>query len=62
MLYPAQWFPVFIRTAKTEWPEGKYVVFGQVTDGMDVVTAVERYRSRNGKTSEKITTADCGRL
>ena len=42
--------------------DGKHVVFGQVKDGMDVVTAMERYGSRNGKTSKKITIADCGQL
>ncbi|XP_045683568.1 peptidyl-prolyl cis-trans isomerase A [Phyllostomus hastatus] len=52
----------FICTAKTEWLDGKHVVFGQVKDGMDVVTAMERYGSRNGKTSKKITITDCGQL
>ena len=51
----------FICTAKTEWLDGKHVVFSQVKDSMDVVTAMERYGSRNGKTS-KITIADCGQL
>ncbi|KAM5317913.1 peptidyl-prolyl cis-trans isomerase A-like [Glossophaga mutica] len=49
----------FICTAKTEWLDSKHVVSGQVKDGMDVVTAVERYGSRNGK---KITITDCGQL
>ncbi|XP_036182894.1 peptidyl-prolyl cis-trans isomerase A-like [Myotis myotis] len=52
----------FICTAKTEWLDGKHVVFGQVKEGMDIVTAMERYGSRNGKTSKKITIADCGQL
>ncbi|XP_054445297.1 peptidyl-prolyl cis-trans isomerase A-like [Pteronotus mesoamericanus] len=52
----------FICTAKTEWLDGKHVLFGQVTDGMDVVTAMERFGSRNGKTSKKITITDCGQL
>ena len=51
----------FICTAETEWLDGKHVVFSQVKDSMDVVTAMERYGSRNGKTS-KITIADCGQL
>ena len=62
MLNPTHWFPVFICTANTEWPEGKHVVFGHVTDVMDVVTAVEHYGSRNDKTSKKITITDCGQL
>ena len=52
----------FICTAEIEWLDGKRVVFGQVKDGMDVLTAMQHYRSKNGKTSKKITITDCGRL
>ncbi|XP_035890363.1 peptidyl-prolyl cis-trans isomerase A-like, partial [Phyllostomus discolor] len=52
----------FICTAKTEWLDGKHVVFGQVKDGMDVVTAMERFGSRSGRTSRKITITACGQL
>ncbi|KAM7155774.1 peptidyl-prolyl cis-trans isomerase A-like [Molossus nigricans] len=52
----------FICTAKTEWLDGKRVVFGQVKDGMDIVVAKESFGSRNGRTSKKITIADCGQL
>ncbi|XP_037002242.2 peptidyl-prolyl cis-trans isomerase A-like [Artibeus jamaicensis] len=53
---------VFICTAKTEWLNGKHVVFSQVKDGMDVVTAIEHYGSRNGKTSKIIAITDCEQL
>ncbi|KAM7100191.1 peptidyl-prolyl cis-trans isomerase A-like [Molossus nigricans] len=53
---------VLICTARTEWLDGKHVVFGRVKDGTDVVTAMESFGSRNGKTSKKITIADCGQL
>ncbi|XP_009189021.2 CMRF35-like molecule 9 isoform X2 [Papio anubis] len=52
----------FICTAKTEWLDGKHVVFGRVKEGMNIVEAMERFGSRNGKTSKKITIADCGQL
>ena len=50
----------FICTVKTPWLDGKHVVFGEVTDGMDVVTKVEALGSPNGRTSGTITIADCG--
>ncbi|XP_033087072.1 peptidyl-prolyl cis-trans isomerase A-like [Trachypithecus francoisi] len=52
----------FICTAKTEWLDGKYVVFGKMKEGMNIVEAMEHFGSRNGKTSKKITIADCGQL
>ncbi|XP_036592601.1 peptidyl-prolyl cis-trans isomerase A-like [Trichosurus vulpecula] len=52
----------FICTAKTDWLDGKHVVFGQVKEGMNIVEAMERFGSRDGKTSKKITIADCGQL
>ncbi|EWM22394.1 cyclophilin [Nannochloropsis gaditana] len=52
----------FLCTAETAWLDGKHVVFGSVTKGMDVVKAVESYGSRTGATREKIVIADCGQL
>ncbi len=52
----------FLCTEKTDWLDGKHVVFGKVTDGMDVVRKIESYGSRNGKTSAKIVIADCGEI
>ncbi len=50
----------FITTIKTDWLDGKHVVFGRVIEGMDVVQAVEKQGSRSGKTSGTISIADCG--
>ncbi len=52
----------FICTAKTEWLDGKHVVFGQVVDGLDVVRAIERVGSSSGRTSKPVVVQDCGQL
>ncbi|KAL0622056.1 Peptidyl-prolyl cis-trans isomerase A [Plecturocebus cupreus] len=52
----------FICTTKAEWLDGKHVVFGTVREGMSIVEAMERFGSRNGETSKKISIADCGQL
>uniref|UniRef100_A0A452UFM3 Peptidyl-prolyl cis-trans isomerase n=1 Tax=Ursus maritimus TaxID=29073 RepID=A0A452UFM3_URSMA len=52
----------FICTAKTEWLDGKHVVFSKVREGTNIVEAMEHFGSRNGKTSKKITIADCGQI
>ncbi|XP_010222332.1 PREDICTED: peptidyl-prolyl cis-trans isomerase F, mitochondrial [Tinamus guttatus] len=52
----------FICTAKTDWLDGKHVVFGHVKEGMDVVKKIESFGSRSGKTSKKIVITDCGQL
>merc|ERR1712216_813696 len=50
----------FLCTSKTDWLDGKHVVFGSVTRGMNVVKKVESFGSQSGKCSQKITIADCG--
>jgi peptidylprolyl isomerase len=52
----------FICTVKTEWLDGKHVVFGKVVDGLDVVKKVESVGSQSGKTSQTVIIADCGQL
>ena len=52
----------FLCTVKTDWLDGKHVVFGSVTAGMDVVKAVEAVGSGSGATSKKVVIADCGQL
>lgn len=52
----------FITTVVTSWLDGKHVVFGKVTDGMDVVTKMEQQGTRNGQPGAKVTIADCGQL
>mmetsp|Transcript_2317 Transcript_2317/g.2425 ORF Transcript_2317/g.2425 Transcript_2317/m.2425 type:complete len:201 (-) Transcript_2317:55-657(-) len=52
----------FLCTKATSWLDGKHVVFGYVSKGMNIVKAVEGYGSSSGTTSAKITVADCGQL
>merc|ERR1712060_542795 len=49
----------FLCTVKTDWLDGKHVVFGSVAEGMDVVKRVEGVGSNSGKTSQKVMIKDC---
>lgn len=52
----------FLCTVKTDWLDGKHVVFGRVVEGMDVVKKIEKLGSDSGRTKAKIVIADCGQL
>merc|ERR1711990_403600 len=52
----------FLCTAKTQWLDGKHVVFGQVVEGMDVVRLMEKDGSESGTTKHLIVIKDCGEL
>ncbi|MCI4384666.1 hypothetical protein PGIGA_G00041260 [Pangasianodon gigas] len=52
----------FICTVKTEWLDGRHVVFGSVKEGLEVVKKVEALGSRSGKTSKRIIITDCGEI
>ncbi|KAJ2483375.1 cytochrome P450 cyp2 [Coemansia sp. RSA 2131] len=50
----------FITTVPCPWLDGRHVVFGKVTEGMDVVQAIERLGSQSGRPSENVTIDECG--
>ncbi|KAF7331494.1 Peptidyl-prolyl cis-trans isomerase [Mycena kentingensis (nom. inval.)] len=50
----------FITTVPTPWLDGKHVVFGEVTKGMEFVKKVEALGSGSGTPSAKVVIADSG--
>jgi len=52
----------FLCTVKTAWLDGKHVVFGRVTQGMDIVKTMEAQGSQSGQTKADVVIADCGQL
>merc|ERR1719445_1161636 len=52
----------FITTAKTDWLDRKHVVFGNVISGYSVVEKIEKFGTKSGKPTEKVSIAGCGEL
>jgi peptidylprolyl isomerase len=52
----------FITVAKTDWLDGKHVVFGRVMSGMKLVKAIEELGSQSGTPSKSVVIANCGEL
>eukprot|EP01012_Entosiphon_sulcatum_P034598 TRINITY_DN438_c0_g1_i1.p1 TRINITY_DN438_c0_g1~~TRINITY_DN438_c0_g1_i1.p1 ORF type:complete len:192 (-),score=33.57 TRINITY_DN438_c0_g1_i1:191-766(-) len=52
----------FICTAKTEWLDGKHVVFGQVLEGVEVLQKLDETGSRSGTPFHVCQIEDCGQL
>ncbi|KAK8965465.1 Peptidyl-prolyl cis-trans isomerase CYP19-4 [Platanthera guangdongensis] len=52
----------FITVVKTSWLDGKYVVFGEVLSGMDVVYKIEAADSPDGAPKAKFVIARSGEL
>ena len=52
----------FITLVATPWLDGKHVVFGKVTNGIDVLKRMEAVGSRSGATSKKVEIRNSGEL
>lgn len=50
----------FICTSKMEHLDGRHVVFGYVSRGMEVLHEVERVGNNSGVPEKEVTIADCG--
>ncbi|CAR23004.1 Peptidyl-prolyl cis-trans isomerase [Lachancea thermotolerans] len=52
----------FITTVPCPWLDGKHVVFGEVSKGMDVVKTIESYGTMSGKPRAKVVVEEAGEL
>ncbi|QLL30654.1 hypothetical protein HG536_0A04700 [Torulaspora globosa] len=52
----------FITTVECPWLDGKHVVFGEVSKGMDIVKQIEAYGTMSGKPKAKIVIEEAGEL
>src|SRR3982750_4235802 len=50
----------FLLSVVTNWLDGKHVVFGEVTEGSDLVKKIEGLGSSSGKPQKKIVIENCG--
>lgn len=50
----------FITTVKTSWLDGKHVVFGEVTNGYNVVEEIEKLGTSNGTVKGTAKIVDSG--
>ena len=55
----SQFFLCFIATPHLD---GKHVVFGQVTEGIEILDKIEEVGSRSGACSKPVEITDCGQL
>ncbi|XP_055714100.1 peptidyl-prolyl cis-trans isomerase E [Phlebotomus papatasi] len=52
----------FLCTTKTDWLNGKHVVFGHVISGADVLRKIEKCGAKSGTPTQKVSIVACGEL
>jgi cyclophilin family peptidyl-prolyl cis-trans isomerase len=52
----------FVCTVDCPWLDGRHVVFGKVTSGLDVIDKIESVGSQSGSTKKKVVVKDCGEV
>jgi len=52
----------FICTEKTDWLDGKHVVFGKLIKGLDTLRQMEAVGSKSGVVKKKVKVTECGEL
>ncbi|PAV20436.1 peptidylprolyl isomerase [Pyrrhoderma noxium] len=50
----------FVTTVVTSWLDGKHVVFGEVVEGKELVSEIEKLGSQSGSPKKKVTIAASG--
>ena len=50
----------FINTSKTQWLDGKYVAFGVVLEGHDLIADIEEYGQIGGTPTGQVIIKECG--
>ena len=52
----------FITFNKAQWLDGKYVAFGKVVEGMDILDQIEAAGTSNGAPKKVVSVLDCGEI
>ena len=52
----------FITTVKTDWLNGRHVVFGRVMSGMKIVRMIESQGTSSGTPKKEVVITECGQL
>ena len=52
----------FLTCVETPWLDGKHVVFGSVTNGMEVLRAIEEVGTSSGRCRQEVKIIECGQL